>query len=195
MNTPSIPCAWAPLTDELYRNYHDTEWGVPIRDSVALWSKLQLDGMQAGLSWITILRKKEAIVDELDELNPERLANWNTQRIEQALKNPGIIRSRLKISACVSNAKIFIDNQERGRDFSEFCWAYVGDNPLVSKITNYRDCPAQTPISESLSKDLKTQGYKFVGPVIVYAWMQAVGIVNDHEIGCPRRNEIMKLHC
>lgn len=192
MNIPEVPCAWAPTTDELYRHYHDTEWGVPVRDAVALWAKLQLDGMQAGLSWITILRKKEAIMDELDGLDPEVLATWNSTRIETALKNPAIIRSRLKISACVSNAKIFIQNQEEGKDFSHLCWSYVDHKPSVSAFNDYRDCPAQTPVSEALSKDLKKQGYKFVGPVIVYAWMQAVGLVNDHELNCPRRKEIIQ---
>ena len=148
--------------------------------------------MQAGLSWITILRKKEAIVNELDGLDPEVLATWTSTRIEKALKNPEIIRSRLKISACVSNAKIFIRNQEEGKDFSHLCWSYVDHKPSVSAFNDYRDCPTQTPVSEALSKDLKKQGYKFVGPVIVYAWMQAVGLVNDHELNCPRRKEIIQ---
>ncbi len=194
MNTPEIPCGWAPISDELYRHYHDTEWGVPVKESKALWAKLQLDGMQAGLSWITILRKKEAIMKELDGLNPESLAAWNDKRIERALKNPEIIRSRLKISACVSNARIFVNNQNEGQDFSDFCWSYVDHKPKVSALTDYRKVPTQTPISEALSKDMKKKGYKFVGPVIVYAWMQAVGIVNDHELACPRRQEIINLY-
>lgn len=193
MSTPDVPCGWAPLSDELYRHYHDTEWGVPVQESKALWAKLQLDGMQAGLSWITILRKKEAIVNELDDLNPESLANWDDMRIARALKNPEIIRSRLKISSCVSNAQIFIKNQKEGQDFSDFCWSYVDHKQKVSSYTDYRECPAQTPVSEALSKNLKKMGYKFVGPVIVYAWMQAVGLVNDHELACPRRQEIMNL--
>lgn len=192
MNQPEVPCGWAPLDDKLYRDYHDDEWGIPVTNSKALWAKLQLDGMQAGLSWITILRKKDAIMSELDGLNPEALAKWDSTRIERALKNTGIIRSKLKISACVSNAKIFVKNQENGEDFSKFCWSYVNFRPIVNAYSDYRECPAQTPVSEALSKDLKKQGYKFVGPVIVYAWMQAVGLVNDHELGCPRREQIIE---
>ena len=181
------PCAWAPLGDKLYRDYHDTEWGVPEYDSRALWEKLQLDGMQAGLAWITILRKRETIREEFDEFDPEKIARWTQRRINKALKNPGIIRSPKKIEACIGNARVFLDMRDAGEDFSDYCWDWMDGIPKVNQHRgSYRDLPAKTSLSEKISKDLKKRGYKFVGPVITYAWMQAVGMVNDHEVHCPR---------
>ena len=193
MTPPAIPCDWAPPHDALYRAYHDTEWGVPVYDSQALWEKLQLDGMQAGLSWITILRKREAIRTELDGFDPVRLADWDETRIEQALTNPAIIRSSQKIRACVSNARVWLDTMAGGEDFSDFCWSFVDDRPVMSTFSDHRHAPTQTDISVALAKALKQRGYKFVGPTIVYAWMQAVGMYNDHEIGCPRRKAVAAL--
>lgn len=187
------PCAWAPLNDALYRGYHDEEWGVPIYDSRALWEKLQLDGMQAGLAWITILRKRESIREEFDEFDPEKIARWTQKRIDKALKNPGIIRSPKKIEACIGNARAFLDAAEAGEDFSDWCWSYVDGKPVVGKSKHFRDAPTKTDVSEQLSKDLKKRGHKFVGPTIVYAWMQAVGMVNDHDLSCPRRKACMEL--
>ena len=181
------PCAWAPLDDELYRSYHDNEWGVPDYDSRALWEKLQLDGMQAGLAWITILRKRETMREEFDNFDPEKIARWTSRRINKALKNPGIIRSPKKIEACIGNARAFLDMREAGEDFSDYCWDWMDGQPKVNQHRgSYKDLPAKTPLSEKISKDLKQRGYKFVGPVITYAWMQAVGMVNDHEVHCPR---------
>lgn len=183
-------CGWAPMSDALYRDYHDTEWGVPERDPRALWEKLQLDGMQAGLSWITILKKRESIREEFDGFDPQRLARWTDTRVGKALKNPGIIRSAKKIEAVVGNARIYLDMMDRGEDFSAYCWGFVGGKPIENRWKNYRDAPTFTDWSEAMSKDLKKRGFKFVGPTIVYAWAQAVGMVNDHEVGCPRHREV-----
>ena len=181
------PCAWAPLEDKLYRDYHDTEWGVPEYDARALWEKLQLDGMQAGLAWITILRKRETMREEFDGFDPEKIARWTQRRINKALKNPGIIRSPKKIEACIGNARAFLDMRDAGEDFSNYCWDWMDGKPKVNQHRgSYKELPAKTPLSEKISKDLKKRGYKFVGPVITYAWMQAVGMVNDHEVHCPR---------
>lgn len=187
-----IHCGWAPANDALYRDYHDTDWGVPEYDSRALWEKLQLDGMQAGLSWITILRKRETMREEFDGFQPELIARWDQERIEKALQNAGIIRSPKKIQACIGNAKVYLERKALGEDFAELCWSYVDGKPIVSAFDNYRDGPTKTDISERFSKDLKKMGYKFVGPTIVYAWMQACGLYNDHEIGCPRRTKVQE---
>ncbi len=186
-------CAWAPSKDALYRAYHDNEWGVPEYDSRALWEKLQLDGMQAGLSWITILRKRETMREEFDGFDPEKIARWTQPRIDKALTNPGIIRSPKKIEACIGNARAFLDGMEQGEDFSEFCWSFVDGKPIVSHFENYRDGPTKTEISETCSKALKKRGHKFVGPTIVYAWMQACGLYNDHEVGCVRHKQVQEI--
>lgn len=188
------PCAWAPLQDELYRAYHDTEWGVPVRDPRALWEKFQLDGFQAGLSWITILRKREALRAELDGFNPEKLVRWSEARIAKALTNPGIIRSPQKIRATLGNARVYLDMRDQGLDFASYIWAFVEDRPRVSRLRNYSDAPAKTELSEQIAKDMKKRGYKFCGPIIVYACMQAVGMINDHEQRCPRYREIQALY-
>lgn len=190
MSATDLPCGWAPAGDALYRGYHDTEWGVPERDGRALWEKLQLDGMQAGLSWITILRKRESIREEFEGFQPEVLVNWDAARVEKALGNPGIIRSPKKIEALIGNARAYLDMVEAGEDFSDYCWGWVEGAPIVNRLANWRDAPAKTPLSEAFSKDLKKRGFKFVGPTIVYAWMQAVGMVNDHQVDCPRHLEV-----
>lgn len=186
-------CGWAPVTDTLYRAYHDEEWGVPERDGRALWEKLQLDGMQAGLSWITILRKRDSIRQEFDGFDPEKLSRWTQKRADKALTNPGIIRSPKKIEAVIGNAKAYLAMQAGGEDFSDYCWSFVGGKPIVNKWKNFRDAPTFTDWSERMSKDLKKRGFKFVGPTIVYAWAQAVGMVNDHEIGCPRHKAVREV--
>jgi DNA-3-methyladenine glycosylase I len=188
-----IPCGWAPLNDELYRRYHDEEWGVPERDSRALWEKFQLDGHQAGLSWITILRKRESMREEFDGFEPERIARWTQKRIDRAMKNPGIIRSPIKIAATINNAQVYLDMAERGEDFSDYVWSFVKDKPIVNKLDHWRNVQAKTPLAEVIAKDMKKRGFKFCGPVIVYAVMQAMGMVNDHEVRCPRHKEIQKL--
>ena len=190
--THQVPCAWAPIDDPLYRTYHDEEWGVPEYDSRALWEKLQLDGMQAGLAWITILRKRDTMREEFEEFDPERIARWDQKRIDKALTNPGIIRSPKKIESCIGNARAFLDCFDQGEDFSEFCWDFVDHKPILGHLTNYRDGPTKTDISEACSKALKKRGHKFVGPTIVYAWMQACGLYNDHEVDCPRFKQVQE---
>ena len=188
-----IPCGWAPAHDELYRRYHDEKWGVPERDSRALWEKFQLDGHQAGLSWITILRKRETMREEFDGFEPEKIARWTQKRIDRAMKNPGIIRSPIKIDATIRNAQVYLDMAERGEDFSDYVWSFVDNKPLVNRLDHWRNVQAKTELSEAIAKDMKKRGFKFCGPVIVYAVMQAMGMVNDHEVRCPRHREIQKL--
>jgi len=188
-----IPCGWAPAGDALYRSYHDKEWGVPERDSRALWEKFQLDGHQAGLSWITILRKREEMRREFDGFVPEKVARWTQKRIDKALKNPGIIRSQAKIAATVKNAQIYCDMADQGEDFSGYVWGFVGGKPIVNKLEHWKKVQPKTPLSEQIAKDMSKRGFKFCGPVIVYACMQAMGRVNDHETRCPRYKEIQRL--
>ena len=188
-----IPCGWAPAGDPLYRRYHDEEWGLPERDSRALWEKFQLDGHQAGLSWITILRKREAMREEFDGFDPEAVARWDQGRIERALRNPGVIRSRLKIAATVRNAQIYLDMAGRGEDFSAYLWGFVGHRPIVNRLAHWREVATRSPVSEAIARDMKKRGFSFCGPVIVYAAMQAVGMVNDHETRCPRHREIQDI--
>jgi len=189
-----LPCAWAPANDALYRAYHDEEWGVPERDPRALWEKFQLDGFQAGLSWITVLRKRAAMRKEFDGFDPAKIARWSEKRIEKALANPGIIRSPTKIRATIGNARVYLDMKDQGVDFSEYLWKFVDGKPLVSRLDSYRNVKPKTDLSEKISKDMKQRGFKFCGPVIVYACMQAVGLVNDHEVKCPRFRTIQKLY-
>ncbi|HEY5711258.1 MAG TPA: DNA-3-methyladenine glycosylase I [Allosphingosinicella sp.] len=179
-------CAWAG-TDPQMRAYHDEEWGVPERDSRALWEKLVLDGFQAGLAWITVLRKRDAFREAFVGFDPAKVACFGEADIARLLENPGIIRSRAKIEAAIGGARIYCDMAERGEDFSAFCWSFTGGAVVTGDGISL---PAKTDLSEVVSKELKARGFKFVGPVIVYAWMQAVGIVNDHARGCFRRTEV-----
>ena len=178
-------CGWAG-PEEIYIDYHDTEWGVPEYDSRALWEKLILDGFQAGLSWITILKKRDNFRAAFDGFDPEVIARWGASDVERLLQDAGIIRSRAKIEATIGNARAYLAIP----DFSEFCWSYVGGATIVNRWANQGEVPAFTPLSQRMSKDLKKAGFKFCGPTIVYAWMQAVGMVNDHLITCPRHGEV-----
>ena len=164
--------------------YHDQEWGVPQYDSRALWEMLMLEGFQAGLSWLTILRKREAFREVFHNFDPVKVAGFKEKDIARLLGNPGIIRSRGKIEATIAGAKIYLAMQDAGEDFSRFVWTLAGGKPILNTSG---DLPAKTPLSENISAVLKKRGFKFVGPVIVYAWMQAVGIVNDHSADCFRR--------
>jgi DNA-3-methyladenine glycosylase I len=177
-------CAWAEH-DPLLRAYHDEEWGVPERDSRALWEKLVLDGFQAGLSWITVLRKREAFRRAFRGFDPEVVARFGKVDVARLLADPGIIRSRAKIEAAIASARAYLAMAAAGEDFSTFVWNMAGGKPIRSKGGAI---PAKTPLSEEISAALKKRGFKFVGPVIVYAWMQATGIVNDHVAGCFRRD-------
>jgi DNA-3-methyladenine glycosylase I len=180
-----LRCNWA-ANDPLMASYHDEEWGKVERDSRALWEKLILDGFQAGLSWITILRKRDAFREAFEGFHPEVIAGWGQPEVERLLQNPGIIRSRAKIEATISNAQAYLRMAEAGEDFSGFVWGLAGD-PLVNSWSQMGEIPAKTASSEQMSAELKRRGFKFVGPVIVYAWMQAVGMVNDHVVDCPWR--------
>ncbi len=177
-------CAWAGQYP-LYQAYHDTEWGVPEYDSRALWEKLVLDGFQAGLSWITILRKREAFRAAFAGFDPDRVASFADVDVARLLADPGIVRSRAKIEATIGNARAYLAMRERGEDFSSFVWGMVGGAPLQPDRA-VGTVPAQTELSIALSKALKQRGFKFVGPVIVYAWMEATGLVNDHVVTCFR---------
>ena len=177
-------CAWAQGDDALMARYHDEEWGVPQRDARMLWEMLVLEGFQAGLSWRTILHKREGFRAAFAGFAPEQVARFGEKKVEQLLADPGIIRSRAKIEATIAAARIWCDMRERGEDFADFCWGFTDGRVLVG---DGHRVPVSTPESERISKELKRRGFKFVGPVIVYAWMQAVGIVNDHAHDCFRR--------
>jgi DNA-3-methyladenine glycosylase I len=174
-------CAWAD-NDPLMREYHDKEWGRPERDSRALWEKLMLDGFQAGLAWITILRKREAFRKAFKGFDPKVVARFTEKDVKRLLENPGIVRSRAKIEATIGNARAYLAMEAAGEDFSTFVWTMAGGKPIRS----LGEVPAKTPLSEEISAALKKRGFKFVGPVIVYAWMQATGIVDDHATTCFR---------
>ncbi|HEX5262429.1 MAG TPA: DNA-3-methyladenine glycosylase I [Phenylobacterium sp.] len=191
MESPLIRCTWRGMAgDPLYEAYHDTEWGVPEYDPRALWEKLVLDGFQAGLAWITILRKREAFRAAFDNFEPEKVARYGDADRARLMADAGIIRSNAKIDAAISSAKIYLAMRDAGEDFSDFCWSFTGGKPLQNRWTGVGDVPAQTELAVEVSKALKAKGFKFVGPVIVYAWMQAVGIVNDHLVTCYRHDAI-----
>jgi DNA-3-methyladenine glycosylase I len=177
-------CHWA-ASDPLLRSYHDEEWGVPEHDSRALWEKLMLDGFQAGLAWITVLRKRETMRRAFAGFDPSKVARFGDKQIHRLLADPGIIRSRAKIDSTIAGARIYNEMAAAGEDFSTFCWSFTGGKTLKG---DGKTVPTATPLSEQISKELKRRGFKFVGPTIVYAWMQAVGIVNDHASSCFRRN-------
>lgn len=189
-----LACGWAPADDPVYRRYHDEEWGVPEYDDRALFEKLVLDGFQAGLSWRTILYKRDNFRKAFDGFDPLKISRYSPKKIERLLQNEGIIRSKTKIDATIGNAKAYLEIMETEPEgFSGFLWAFVGGKPLVNKLDNYKNVKPKTKESEAMSKELKARGFKFVGPVIVYAFMQAVGMVNDHEVRCPRHKAVQKL--
>ncbi len=176
--------------DPLYEAYHDREWGAPERDPQALWAKLVLDGFQAGLSWITILRKREAFHAAFAGFDPEVVASFGEADRARLLADAGIIRSPAKIDAAIRGARLFLDMRDRGEDFSAFLWDFVDGQPIQNSWTEDSGVPAQTPQAAAMAKALKARGFNFVGPVIVYAFMQAVGMVNDHLVTCFRHDEI-----
>jgi DNA-3-methyladenine glycosylase I len=186
-------CGWANPKDALYVAYHDEEWGVPEYDSRALWEKLVLDGFQAGLAWITILRKREAFRAAFANFDPETVARFGEADRARLMANPGIVRSNAKIDAAIAGAKVYLDMRERGEDFADFLWAFTGRAPIQNAWSGIGEVPAQTPLAAEMAKALKAKGFKFCGPVIVYAFMQAVGIVNDHTTACFRHPEVARL--
>ena len=181
-------CDWAG-PEQIYLDYHDTDWGVPEYDSRALWEKLILDGFQAGLSWITILKKRENFRAAFAGFDPNVIATWGDAEVERLLANPGIIRHRGKIEAAITNARVW-QEIEKKEGFDRYLWKYVGFEPLQNRFERQSDVPAWTPLSKQISADLKKRGFKFCGPTIVYAFMEAVGMVNDHLTCCPRHQAV-----
>jgi DNA-3-methyladenine glycosylase I len=191
MDIISNRCGWRGMAgDALYEAYHDTEWGVPVHDGRALWEKLVLDGFQAGLAWITILRKREAFQKAFAGFDPEIVARFGAEDRARLMADAGIIRSNAKIDAAISGARIYLDMREAGEDFSDFLWAFTGGAPIQNNWSRIDQVPAQTEVAADMAKALKAKGFKFCGPVIVYAFMQAVGMVNDHLTGCHRHGPI-----
>ena len=182
-------CPWAEGGNELYLAYHDTEWGVPVHDDLKHFEFLLLEGAQAGLSWATVLNKREAYRKAFSGFDPTRVSGFNQRKIESLLGNPGIIRNRLKVSAAVTNARAFLAVQEEFGSFEAYVWRFVGGKPIRNRYRSMADVPTTTPESDRLSRDLKKRGFKFVGSTIIYAHMQAVGMVNDHLVGCFRHRE------
>jgi DNA-3-methyladenine glycosylase I len=178
-------CPWA-MQDPLYVAYHDTEWGVPEFDDRALYEKLMLDGFQAGLSWITILRKRENFRRAFDNFEPQKIARYTPKKIERLMQDAGIVRNRMKIEGAVLSARAYLDVMEKEQGFSRLLWDFLDGRPQVNAFSSTKRVPAETPLSRQISKELKRRGFKFCGPTIVYAFMQAVGMVNDHLVTCYR---------
>jgi len=182
-------CGWC-VGDPLYEQYHDREWGVPVYDDDKLFEFLILETFQAGLSWITILRKRENFRAALDGFDCLKIARYGDEKIATLMQDKGIVRNRLKINATVTNAQAFIRTQNEFGSFSKYIWGFTGGKPVKNKIKNYKEAPANTKLSDEISRDLKKRGFKFVGSTVVYAHMQATGMVNDHEISCFRYDEV-----
>jgi DNA-3-methyladenine glycosylase I len=178
-------CDWL-TEDETYIAYHDTEWGVPVHDDCRLFEMLILEGAQAGLSWLTVLKKRKNFREAYDGFDPDKIAHWDKKKIESLLKDPGIIRNRLKVEAARSNARAFLHIVEEFGGFDAFIWSFVGSRPIRNSWKSIKEIPATTPESDTMSKELKKRGFKFVGSTICYAFMQAVGMVNDHTVDCFR---------
>ena len=189
-----IRCGWRGMAgDPLYEAYHDTEWGVPEYDSRALWEKLVLDGFQAGLAWITILRKRDAFREAFAGFDPDLVARFGEAERAALMANAGIVRSNAKIDAAIQSARLYLDMREKGEDFSQFIWSFTNGRVVQNQWSEIGQVPAQTRVAEEMSKALKAKGFKFVGPVIVYAFMQAVGVVNDHLTCCHRHEQVKRL--
>ena len=179
--------------DELMRKYHDFEWGVPLHNDYELFEFLVLDGAQAGLSWSTILKKRENYRKAFDNFDFEKIAKYDDEKIDELLNNPGIVRNTLKVKAFITNAKAFIKIRKEFGSFDKYIWEYVDNKPILNELKNFEEMPSKTILSEKISQELKKRGFKFVGPVITYAFMQAIGLVNDHVAKCFRYKEISKL--
>lgn len=174
----------------MYEQYHDTEWGVPSHDDRHLFEMLILEGAQAGLSWATILNKRQNYKQAFDDFDVQKVASYDEAKIQELLSNEGIVRNRLKVRAAVKNAQVFLDIQKEHGGFSKYLWSFVDNKPLQNSFKTMRDLPAKTELSDTISKNLKKRGMSFVGSTIIYAYMQAVGLVNDHELGCYRYSEV-----
>jgi len=182
-------CGWC-VGDALYEAYHDQEWGVPVYDDATIFEFLILETFQAGLSWITILRKRENFRAAFDNFDYKKIATYNQDKIDILLQDAGIIRNKLKVLATITNAQQFMSIQKEFGSFSKYIWGFVGSKPIKNKLKKYKEAPATTALSDALSKDLKKRGFKFVGSTVMYAHMQATGMVNDHEVGCFRYEEV-----
>lgn len=182
-------CDWC-LGKEIYEDYHDTEWGVPEYDDQTLFEMLCLEGAQAGLSWITVLQKRAHYRKVFDGFNPQKIARYTEKKRERLLKDPGIIRNKLKVNAFIVNAQTFLSMQSEGKSFNEYIWSFVDGKPIINRFKTMSEVPANTPISDVMSKQLKKDGFKFVGSTITYAFMQACGMVNDHTTNCFRHKEL-----
>lgn len=182
-------CGWC-VGDDLYEDYHDKEWGVPVKDDATLFEFLILESFQAGLSWITILKKRGNFRKALDNFNYKKIALYDENKKAELLQNAGIIRNKLKVNATITNAVAFIEVQKEFGSFSDYIWNFLDHKPIINTLSNYKEGPANTPLSDQISKDLKKRGFKFVGSTVVYAYMQATGMVNDHETSCFRYNEV-----
>jgi len=196
MKDPKNPnrCPWVDLTKPDYVEYHDKEWGVPVHDDRTIFEFLILEAAQAGLSWYTVLRKRQSYRQAFDDFDPEKVAGYGKKQIKALLNNPGIIRNRLKINAAVINAGKFLQVQAEFGSFDKYIWRFVDGKPIVNRFKSLKDYPAISHESDALSKDLKQRGFKFVGSTIIYAHMQATGMVNDHAVNCFRRQAIVKEH-
>ena len=183
-------CLWAEESPIFY-DYHDNEWGRPVHDDNKLFEMLILEGAQAGLSWLTVLKKRESYREAFDRFNPSKVALYDDTKIQELMTNKGIIRNRLKIQGAITNANLFLDTAEKHGSFDKFIWSYVDYTPIVNHPKRLEDVPATTPLSDKISKDLKKMGFKFVGSTIMYAFMQATGIINDHVIGCHTYYEML----
>ena len=191
-NNDNLPrCPWVDLGKPDYVDYHDHEWGVPVHDDRVLFEFLILEGAQAGLSWYTVLQKRENYRLAFENFDPKKVAKFDERRVETLLGNPGIIRNRLKVLAAIGNARSFLETQEEFGSFDAYIWRFVDGRPLVNEFKDLSQYPAKTPLSDELSKDLRQRGFKFVGSTICYAHMQATGMVNDHTLDCYRRREII----
>ena len=182
-------CAWAETGGELYHRYHDTEWGMPVHDDRRHFEFLVLEGAQAGLSWLTVLKKRDAYRKAFAGFDPAKVARFDARKIQALLRDPGIIRNRLKVRSAVSNARAFLAVQKEFGSFDAYVWPFVGGRPILNKRKTMKDIPAVSAESDALSRDLKKRGFNFVGSTIIYAHMQAVGVVNDHVVGCFRYRE------
>jgi len=187
-----IRCPWCEGFD-LYRQYHDTEWGVPLRDSQKLFELLILEGAQAGLSWSTVLKKRESYREAFDNFDPKKIAKYGERKVAELMANPGIVRNRLKVSATIGNAKAYLDLEKSGVSFDQFLWSFVQNKPIQNNRRLMSEVPSKSPESDAMSKALLKAGFKFVGSTICYAFMQASGMVNDHLISCHRYSAVKKL--
>ena len=183
-------CAWAKPENKIYCEYHDHEWGVPVHDDQKLFEMLILEGAQAGLSWETVLKKRENYKKAFDNFNPQKVAQYDESKQTQLLQNEGIIRNRLKIKSAIQNAKVFLEIQKEFGSFDVYIWNYIDRKPIQNSVMSMSEIPAKTELSETISKDLKKRGMNFIGATIIYAFMQAVGMVNDHEISCFRYSQM-----